>query len=73
MKVYIEEFNKHLDYFKKLNECDVDDLEIYENGELLEVSKVLTEEFSFTGLSNKDFISYGIYKIKSMNELGGDY
>lgn len=72
MIVDMEEFNKHLEYFKKLNECDVDDLEIYENGNLVEVSKIVTEEFSFTGLSNKDFISYGIYKRKSMSQLGDD-
>ena len=56
MRVDIEEFNKHTEYFKKINNYKIEDLEIYENGIKIETNQENIDEFSFTGLSNMDFI-----------------
>jgi hypothetical protein len=45
-----------------LNSTKLEDIEFYENGELLEIDLKLIEEFDLQGLSNWWFITTGYYK-----------
>ena len=62
MRVEIENI-KIAEAFKRcINSTELDDIEVYENGELLEINPEFIDEFKFTGLSNIDFFTSGFYK-----------
>jgi len=56
MKVEIKEFIKHLEYISAINRCPLEEIEIYLNGEKVDIHPQQRADFDFTGLSNKDFI-----------------
>jgi len=57
MKIYLSEFDKHMEYFKSINKSEIKDWEIYdENNEKIDIPEYNIKEFIFTGLSNRDFI-----------------
>lgn len=68
MKVDIEEFNKHLDYFKRINLADIKELTVFENGIEVEINPSHKDEFRLTGLSNKDFIEMRFWENKIEGE-----
>lgn len=59
-KVNIEDIKKHFAFAKKVNAIDVNDLEIYENGERVEISEELLEEWEYVGLTTLCFIEIQI-------------
>ncbi|MCP4761061.1 MAG: hypothetical protein GY870_04715 [archaeon] len=62
MRIDIEDINKHLEFRKKVNCNELDNIEFYENGKKVEIPKEIADEFKYTGLSNIDFISSGYYQ-----------
>ena len=46
----------------KINKLNLDNIDFYENGQCIEISKKTKDDFSFTGLSNMDFIMTNSYK-----------
>lgn len=57
MRIDLEEIDQILARLKQINDVELEDLEVYENGERLEISHKSCEEFRFTGLSNRDFLA----------------
>jgi len=62
MKVAVEYIKWLQEERAKINRVDLSDLEFYENGIKLEVSKKDLDEFKFTGLNNPDFAITEWYK-----------
>ena len=63
MKVDLKEFEKHMSYFRKLNNSNIEDWEIIDDeGNKIEVAEGAIEDFKFTGLSNKDFLRFRIWE-----------
>lgn len=57
MKVYLREFEKHNIYMKKINNTNLEDLEIRDESEnIIKISQECINTFNFIGLSNVDFI-----------------
>lgn len=52
MKVYAEEFEKFLGYKKLINDTDLSDIDLYQNGEKIIIKPEDLDEWKFTGLSN---------------------
>jgi hypothetical protein len=50
----------------EINVLDIRDIEVYENGKLLNISDKVKEDFEFTGLSNVDFISSRYFEKKEL-------
>lgn len=68
MRVDIEEFNEHLNYFKRINRDDIKELTIFENGIEVEINPSYKNEFRLTGLSNKDFVEMRFWENKIEGE-----
>lgn len=56
MKVELMEFVKHLDYISEINRCPINELEIYLNGEKVDIHPSQKADFKYTGLSNKEYV-----------------
>ena len=41
---------------------DLDEIDFYENGEIIHIDKKILDDFTFTGLNNIDLITSGFYK-----------
>lgn len=74
MKINIEDIKKHMDFQKKVN-CDVelDEIDFYENGEKVEISKEIIDDWEYTGLSNIHFITSLAYTQKPKKDAGPDF
>ena len=69
-RVYINEFNQHMEYFKKLNSMDLNEIEIYdENNDKINIPDNCIKEFSLTGLGIKDFIDVKMWDQKWIIKL----
>lgn len=53
--VDVNEIERCLRYFKAINDADLDDIVWMRGNEQLHADPTALEEFSFTGLSNRDF------------------
>jgi len=62
MKVDIEHILYLKSELKKINSVDINDIVFMENGEVVEISDEIIEDFAFTGLNNVDIITSGFYK-----------
>lgn len=63
MKINIEDIKKHIEFRKKINcNIELDEIEFYEKGKKIEISKKVIKEWNYTGLNNIDFISTLAYK-----------
>lgn len=51
---------------QRINEADIYDMDIFENGKLVSVPKEVRKEFSFMGLNNVDFITSGFFRKKKV-------
>jgi len=61
----IVNINELLELKEKLNEINsipLEEIEFYENGELVEIPEELLEQWDYIGLNNVDFITTGYYK-----------
>jgi len=58
MNIDIETVREHLDYRKEVNECKLDEIELYLKGIKVDLNnfELSIEDFNFTGLSTMDFI-----------------
>ena len=56
MKIVIEEFDKHIDYLREIDKVKASDLQIYENGKLLNIPDRIIDDFDFIGLDTSDFV-----------------
>lgn len=63
MKVTIEELWEMQERRNEINSTDIKDIEFYINGVKVDVPLESLEEWRFTGLSNTDFIYFGIPEI----------
>ena len=61
MRVNIEEIAGIMARLNDINMQQLEDVELFEGGKKIDVDNKLIEDFRFTGLSNKDFISSGFY------------
>lgn len=57
MKVNIEDVIRIANERKAINSLDLNEIEWYQNGVKIEISKEVIEDFELTGLSNMDFIT----------------
>jgi len=64
VKVSVEEVMQLQNRLDEINLIPFCDIEWTENGESLVIDEALKNEFRFTGLSNKDFITTGYYQEK---------
>lgn len=62
VKVSVEEVMQLQNRLNEINLIPFCDIDWTENGESLVVDESLKDEFRFTGLSNKDFITTGYYQ-----------
>lgn len=57
---------EHLIQMKKemnlINRVDLDNIEFYKDGHLIEIPKEILDEWKYIGLNNCDFITNGFYK-----------
>ena len=58
---YVKELDKKR---QEINNIKFEQIEWTENGKVIAIPKKIIDEFNFCGLSNIDFITIGIYKIK---------
>ena len=65
VKVSIEEVLQLQKRLHEINSIPLCDIEWTENGESLVIDEALKDEFCFTGLANKDFITTGYYLEKA--------
>ena len=56
MKIAIEYVEWLAEERSKINRVSLEDLEIFQNGMTLDISKEVIDAFDLTGLSNVDFI-----------------
>ena len=47
---------------KEINQWKVNEIDFYEDGELLEIDQKIVEDFMLTGLNTMDFINSNYYK-----------
>ncbi len=62
MKLDIEEIIKIQKTLDEINKVELDEIEFYENGKKLNISKEYIKDWKYTGLDNKNFILTGCYK-----------
>jgi len=55
MKINLEFVNALLEMRKVINQTKLEDIELYEKGERIEITKEIIDEWQFMGLSNIDF------------------
>ena len=60
--VVVEEVMKLQEARGKINRIPVLEMEVWENGQKIEISDEIRKEFDFVGLSGMDFITSGFYK-----------
>jgi len=70
MKVDVERILYLKNELKKINDLALEDIEFYEDGKKVEISKEVIDDFSFVGLSNIYFITTGYYKEQSEEVCG---
>lgn len=56
MKIAIEYVRWLMEEKSKINRVALKDIELFENGMKLDISRKVIDDFDFTGLSNVDFI-----------------
>ncbi len=61
MKINIEDIEKHMEFRKKINNAELEDIEFYEKGKLVEIGSEFVYDWGFTGLNNIDFITSQAY------------
>ncbi len=62
VKVSVEEVMQLQNRLNEINSIPFCDIDWTENGESLVIDESLKDEFRFTGLANKDFITTGYYQ-----------
>lgn len=62
VKVSVEEVMQLQNRLNEINLIPFCDIDWTENGESLAIDESLKDEFRFTGLANKDFITTGYYQ-----------
>jgi hypothetical protein len=65
VKVSVEEVMQLHSRLNEINSIPLCDIEWTENGESLVIDEALKDEFRFTGLANKNFITTGYYLEKA--------
>lgn len=55
MIVDMQEFKRHMDYFKKIESVDIKKIAWVKDGKELSVSPGIIEDFKYFGLNNKNF------------------
>jgi hypothetical protein len=62
MKVAVEYIKWLTEERQRINKTPLEEIEFYEDGMKVDMSKELIEAFEFTGLNNIDFITSEFYK-----------
>ena len=62
MRVDVERVREWKEEIRIINEKNLDDIDIYENGVKLDISKKARDEFAYYGLNNITFITSNEYK-----------
>lgn len=62
MIVDIDHLKKRKKELLMINSIDLDEIQFYENGDRVEISKETLEQWKYIGLNNTDFITSGFYK-----------
>jgi len=69
--VELEEFKGALSLIKRINNASLEDIMIKDNGQILKLDESAIKEFKFTGLNNKDFITYYIVNRPTEEDVSG--
>lgn len=64
MLVFVEDLRELYGKIQAINQTPLEDIVWMKNGQLIEASNKLVEDFKFTGLSNVDFILSGYYELE---------
>ena len=62
MDVSVSHINYLYDELHKIEKVNLRDINFFEDGKLLEISKKTFDDFEYTGLNNRDFILTDFYK-----------
>ncbi len=62
MKVKIEFVRYLCRQIAMINSVDLQDITFYENGEKVDITCDIRDDFALTGLNNTDFVTSGFYK-----------
>jgi hypothetical protein len=66
IKVNIEEVKEIQEKRKVINSIKFEEIELYENGEKIEVNQYVKDNWKYTGLDNMTFIAGEFYKEEDM-------
>jgi hypothetical protein len=58
----VEEIMTHIDALRAFDLIPLEKLELYENGQKVELSPEVIENWKFVGLNNKDFVALRIWE-----------
>ena len=62
MKIAVEYIKWLTSERQKINKTPLNEIEFYEDGMKVDISKKTIKDFEFTGLNNVDFITSNFYK-----------
>lgn len=68
MQIAIEYIKWLIEERAKINRIPLEDIEFFENGVKLDISKEVISEFNFTGLNNIDFITTDRYRDEKVSK-----
>lgn len=66
--IHVEEIKGHLKRLNYVNSLDLNEIEWFEHGQPLNISKELINEFELTGLNNSDLISTNFYRLEELHK-----
>lgn len=69
MKVDIETILELQEKLNEINSVPLDNIEFFENGELIEIDKDKIERWEYVGLNNTAFITMGFYREETSNGI----
>lgn len=61
LTVDLNEFKRHLDYFKEINKTDLSEIILKIDNDKFLIKKDAIEDFRFMGLINRDFFQMELY------------
>jgi len=70
MRIDIEEIQLLKKRLREFNRLSIYDMEFYENGEKLDISKQILKEWEFVDLNNSDFIDSEFWKARMEDSCG---
>lgn len=66
--LHLEDFRRFQQFFKDLNQADLSQLEVYDQGEKVHIPTACLDEWKFIGLSNYTFFDMEFYNEPEFKE-----